>query len=103
MILSLAASLLLASTTGAPSAGSPAAMAHRHVMAGPTNTLCPVLGNPVTPGKSAIVKVRGHAYYVCCADCKAKLEAHPAKYLAKDGTPLNALKASHRPMGGMKM
>ena len=103
MILSLAASLLLASTTGAPSAVSHAAVAHHHATAGPTNTVCPVLGNPVTPGKSAVVKVRGHEYYVCCADCQAKLKAHPARYLAKDGTPLNALKASHRPMGGMKM
>ena len=97
MILSLAASLLLATSAGATPACNHAAMAHHKAMAGPTNTLCPVLGNPVTPGKSAIVKVRGHAYYVCCADCKAKLEAHPDQYLEKDGTPKNA-KGGHAPM-----
>jgi YHS domain-containing protein len=102
MILSLAASLLLA-TAGTTPACSHADMAHHHTMAGPTNTICPVLGNPVTSGKSALVKVRGHEYFICCADCQAKLKAHPSKYLAKDGTPLNAMKPSNHPMGGMKM
>jgi YHS domain-containing protein len=102
MILSLAASLLFA-TTGTCTATGHAAMAHHRAVAAPTNTICPVLGNPMTPGKSAVVTVRGHAYYVCCSDCKAKLEAHPAKYLAKDGTPLNAAKPSSGSMGGMKM
>ena len=59
-------------------------------MGGPTNTICPVLGNAVTPGKSPIVKVKGHEYYVCCADCISKLEKNPDKYLEKDGTPKNA-------------
>ena len=102
MILSIAASLLLA-TAGTTPAHGHAAMAHPHTVAGPTNRICPVLGNPVTPGKSPIVTVRGHVYYVCCADCQAKLKAHPAKYLAKDGTPLNATKPSSHPMGDMKM
>ncbi len=59
-------------------------------MGGPTNTICPVLGNAVTPGKSPIVKVKGHEYYICCADCTSKLEKSPDQYLEKDGTPKNA-------------
>ena len=59
-------------------------------MGGPTNTICPVLGNAVTPDKSPIVKVKGHEYYICCADCTSKLEKNPEKYLEKDGTPKNA-------------
>ncbi len=89
MILSLAASRLLA-TTGTCTATGHAAMAHHRAVAVPTNTICPVLGNPVTPGKSAVVTVRGHAYYVWGSACKAKLEAHPGNYLLKDGTPRNA-------------
>ena len=56
----------------------------------PTNTICPVLGNAVTPGKSPIVTVKGRQYYICCAGCDKKLLADPAKYLEKDGTPKNA-------------
>jgi len=59
---------------------------------GPTNTICPVMGNAVTPGKSPIVKVRGRQYYVCCAGCAPKLEKDPDKYLDKDGRPKNAPK-----------
>ena len=68
----------------------------------PTNTICPVLGNAVTPGKSAIVKVKGHEYYICCAGCDTTLVKDPDKYLDKDGTPKNAKskaapKAEHDP------
>ena len=59
-------------------------------MGGPTNKICPVLGNAVTPGKSPIVKVKGHEYYICCAGCDKQLLADPSKYLEKDGTPKNA-------------
>lgn len=58
----------------------------------PTNTICPVLGNAVTPGKSPIVTVRGRQYYICCPGCDAKLIKNPDKYLEKDGTPKNAKK-----------
>lgn len=91
MIPTIAASLLLA-TAGITPASGHTAMAHRDTVSGPTNTICPVLGNPVTPGKSTIVKVRGREYYLCCPGCKAKLEAHPDQYLEKDGTPKNARK-----------
>ena len=87
MFMPLMASLLLAAP-GTPAA-RPTAMAHHHEMAKPANRICPVLGNPVTPGKSPVVHVWGHAYYVCCASCKAKLAADPGKYLLKDGTPKN--------------
>ncbi len=58
----------------------------------PTNTICPVMGNAVTPGKSNIVKVKGHQYYVCCPGCTPKLEKDPDKYLDQDGRPKNAPK-----------
>ncbi len=58
----------------------------------PTNTICPVLGNAVTPGKSPIVTVRGRQYYICCPGCDDKLVKNPDKYLEKDGTPKNAKK-----------
>jgi YHS domain-containing protein len=57
-----------------------------------TNTVCPVLGNKVTPGKSPKVVVRGQEYYLCCAGCDTKLAQEPNKYLEKDGTPKNAKK-----------
>ncbi len=56
----------------------------------PTNTICPVLGNAVTPGKSPIVTVKGRQYYICCSGCDKQLLADPSKYLEKDGTPKNA-------------
>ena len=57
-----------------------------------TNTLCPVVGDKVTPGKSPKVVVRGQEYYLCCGGmgCDKKLLADPDKYLEKDGTPKNA-------------
>lgn len=58
--------------------------------AAPTNTICPVLGHAVTPGKSPTVTVRGRSYYLCCAGCDAKLAANPDQYLNKDGSPKNA-------------
>lgn len=61
--------------------------------AAPTNTVCPVLGNAVTPGKSPIVTVRGRQYYICCPGCDTKLMKDPDKYLDKDGRPKNTPKA----------
>lgn len=54
-----------------------------------SNTLCPVLGNPVDAG-SKVVVVRGRQYRICCAGCDKKLAASPDQYLEKDGTPMNA-------------
>ena len=62
-----------------------------------TNTVCPVLGGKVTPGKSPKVVVRGQEYYLCCPGCDKNLLADPDKYLEKDGTPKNA-KAKKEPM-----
>jgi YHS domain-containing protein len=56
----------------------------------PTNTVCPVRGHSVTPGKSPVVTVRGRQYYLCCADCDRMLTKNPDQYLGKDGTPKNA-------------
>ena len=56
-----------------------------------TNTLCPVMGDPVD-AKSQIVEVKGMEYRVCCPVCIKKLTAAPEKYLNTDGTPKNAPK-----------
>ncbi|MBI3130298.1 MAG: TRASH domain-containing protein [Acidobacteria bacterium] len=58
--------------------------------AAPTNTICPVRGHSVTPGKSPIVTVRGRQYYLCCSECDGMLTKNPDQYLGKDGTPKNA-------------
>ena len=81
MIKTLSLALLMAAAPGL-SADTP--------KDAPTNTLCPVLGEKVIPGKSPVVTVRGHRYYLCCAGCEAKLAGHPDQYLEKDGTPKNA-------------
>jgi hypothetical protein len=54
-----------------------------------SNTLCPVLGNPVT-AQSKTVVVRGREYRVCCMGCPEELKAQPDKFLKPDGTPKNA-------------
>jgi YHS domain-containing protein len=74
--------LLAALTATAPSSGS--------AKAAPTNTICPVLGHDVTPGKSPVVTVRGRSYYICCTGCDTKLAKNPDLYLGKDGMPRNA-------------
>lgn len=51
-----------------------------------TNTVCPVMGGKVTPGKSPSVVVRGRSYLLCCKGCDAKLKANPDQYLEKDGS-----------------
>jgi len=51
-----------------------------------TNTVCPVMGGKVTPGKSPTTVVRGRTYLLCCGGCDAKLKANPDQYLEKDGT-----------------
>ena len=54
-----------------------------------TNTLCPVLGNPVSANSPKVV-VNNHEYRTCCAGCPELLKANPSKYLLPDGTPRNA-------------
>lgn len=65
-----------------------------------TNVVCPVQGLKVTE-KSKTVVVRGQEYRICCpGDCDSKLAKDPDKYLAKDGTPKNAGKATEKPSAG---
>ena len=71
--------LLLAAALGAPATAPRPA----------TNTLCPVLGNKVSPASPTVV-VRGQTYKLCCKGCDVELEKNPGKYLGKDGTPKNA-------------
>ncbi len=59
-----------------------------------TNTVCPVLGGKVTPGKSPKVVVRGQEYYLCCAGCDKQLLANPEAYLEKDGSLKRSKKKS---------
>jgi len=45
-------------------------------------TRCPVMdGNKID--KNVFVEYKGKKVYFCCADCKAKFEAEPEKYLPK--------------------
>ena len=57
-----------------------------------TNTLCPVMGESVKPGKHREVVVGGNLYLVCHDTCGPELAEHKEKYLDKDGRPLNAPK-----------
>jgi YHS domain-containing protein len=50
--------------------------------AGIEQTTCPVMdGNKID--KNVFVEYKGKKVYFCCADCKAKFEADPEKYIAK--------------------
>ena len=45
-------------------------------------TMCPVMdGNKID--KNVFVEYKGKKVYFCCAQCKAKFEAEPEKYLSK--------------------
>ena len=57
-----------------------------------TNTLCPVMGREVMPGRDREVVIRGNYYLVCCDGCGPEMSKHYDKYLDKDGLPLNAPK-----------
>ncbi len=46
--------------------------------AAPENTACPVSGKPVKAG--VVSKFQGKDYGLCCAKCKAKFDADPAKF-----------------------
>lgn len=44
-------------------------------------TMCPIMdGNKID--KNVFVEYKGKKVYFCCADCKAKFEADPEKYVA---------------------
>ncbi len=57
-----------------------------------TNTLCPVMSQPVKPGKDREVVIRGNYYLVCCDGCGPLMAENPDKYLDKEGRPKNAPK-----------
>ncbi len=54
-----------------------------------TNTICPVMGKPVKPGRDREVVIRENYYLVCCDGCGPELAEHYDKYLDKEGRPLN--------------
>lgn len=54
-----------------------------------TNTICPVMGRPVKPGRDREVVIRGNYYFVCCDGCGPAMSEQYDKYLDKDGKPLN--------------
>lgn len=54
------------------------------------NKICPVMGQPVKPGRDREVVVRGNYYLVCCDGCGPEMAERPDKYLDRDGRPRNA-------------
>jgi YHS domain-containing protein len=55
--------------------------ANKAVTAAVEQTMCPVLEAKID--KNVFVEYKGKKVYFCCADCKAKFEADPEKYIAK--------------------
>ena len=54
-----------------------------------TNTICPVMGREVKPGRDREVVIRGNYYLVCCDGCGPDMSENHDKYLDKEGQPLN--------------
>lgn len=54
-----------------------------------TNTICPVMGESVKPGRDREVVIRGKYYLVCCGGCGPEMSENYDKYLDKEGRPLN--------------
>ena len=46
------------------------------------NTVCPVLGTKVEPGKALTVEYDGKLYNVCCPMCAGEFKKNPEKYVA---------------------
>lgn len=65
-----------------------------------TNTICPVMGRPVKPGRDREVVIRGNYYLVCCDGCGPAMSEQYDKYLDKDGKPLNDPKNDSKKQGG---
>lgn len=59
-----------------------------------TNTICPVMGRPLKPGRDREVVIRGNRYLVCCDGCGPEMAERPDKYLDQDGQPRNTPKES---------
>lgn len=58
------------------------------------NSICPVMGQPVKPGRDREVVIRGNYYLVCCDGCGPDMADNPDKYLDKEGRPKNTPKDS---------
>ncbi len=54
-----------------------------------TNTICPVMGREVKPGRDREVVIRGNYYLVCCDGCGPDMSENHDKYLDKEGQPRN--------------
>ena len=59
-----------------------------------TNTICPVMGREVKPGRDREVVIRGNYYLVCCDGCGPAISEHYDQYLDKEGRPHNDPKRS---------
>lgn len=59
-----------------------------------TNTLCPVMGRDVKPGRDREVVVRGKTYLVCCDGCGPEMAENYDKYFDAEGRPRNAPKGT---------
>lgn len=46
------------------------------------NTVCPVMGTKVEPGKALTVEYGGKLYNVCCPVCVKEFKKSPEKYVA---------------------
>ena len=54
----------------------------------PANATCPVSGEPVDLAQTSVFQ--GQTVAFCCANCKAKFDAEPAKFAAKLGIEVKA-------------
>jgi len=54
-----------------------------------TNTICPVMGEPVDPSRDKEVVIRGKYYLVCCSGCGPAMSKDYDKYLDQEGRPRN--------------
>lgn len=61
-----------------------------------TNTICPVMGREVKPGRDREVVIRENQYLVCCDGCGPEMSEHYDKYFDKGGRPLNDPKRDPR-------
>ena len=82
---------------GSTSKAAPAAPAAK------VQTMCPVLGNPIS--KDVFVDYQGQRIYFCCADCIGKFKSSPETYLKKladQGVTIEATPAAPSQGSGTK-
>jgi len=84
LILGLAGCKKKTEPPAAPAAAPSAADVQKVAAAAAENIeqkTCPIMGNPID--KNIYVEYKGKKVYFCCAECKAKFEQEPGKYLSK--------------------